>query len=105
MDAVTDAATDAEMMAVVGFGSSFFFASAAVAAALVAETDSAAKQNIKQGPILSLDRALFSFINGSGRSPAPASETAPGRMPPFRDFYSVFSACILHQFHTQHYHL
>lgn len=62
-DAVTDAAVDAEMMAVVGFGSSFFFASAAVAAALAVETASAAKQNIKQGPILSLDRALFSFIN------------------------------------------
>lgn len=60
-DAVTDAATDAEMMEAVGFGSSFFFASAAAAAALVAETDSAAKQNIKQA-VVSLDRALFSHL-------------------------------------------
>ena len=103
MDAAAGAATDAEMMAVVGFGSSFFFAAAAAAVALVAETDSAAKQNIKQGPVLSLDRALFSFIiNGSGRFPAPAADTAPGWALPFRVLYSVFSAGILHQFQTQH---
>jgi len=73
-DVAADAAADvAEMMDVVGFGSSFSCASAAVeAAALVVEVASAAKQNIKRGPIFSMDRALFSSITGSGSYPAPA---------------------------------